>query len=95
MPEGCCKKIHQKIHIDSLIDIISINCGKIERLEIRWDPETLRFSDKSNKAVGQSINFLNQFSQIRAYKTHFWCNFFLVFRFNSNEMPSTKMSLFE
>lgn len=55
MPEGCCQKIHQKIHIDSLIDSIANNCPHIERLEIRWDPETLRFSDRSNKAVGKLI----------------------------------------
>lgn len=53
MPEGCCQKIHQKIHIDSLIDAIANSCQKIERLEIRWDPETMRFSDRSNKAVGK------------------------------------------
>uniref|UniRef100_A0A646QCG4 F-box/LRR-repeat protein 20 n=1 Tax=Hemiscolopendra marginata TaxID=943146 RepID=A0A646QCG4_9MYRI len=51
MPEGCCQKITQKIHIDGLIDCISINCPQIERLEMRWDPATLRFSDKSQKAV--------------------------------------------
>ena len=52
MPEGCCQKIHQKIHVDSLIDSIANNCQLIERLEIRWDSETLRFSDRSSKAVG-------------------------------------------
>ncbi|KAI2802776.1 hypothetical protein RDWZM_001064 [Blomia tropicalis] len=51
MPEGCCQKIHQKIHIDSLIDSMANNCPRIERLEIRWDPQTLRFSDRSNKAI--------------------------------------------
>ncbi|CAG2102601.1 unnamed protein product [Medioppia subpectinata] len=51
MPEGCCQKIHQKIHIDSLIDSIANNCGQVERIEGRWDSETLRFSDRSSKAV--------------------------------------------
>ncbi|XP_076317309.1 uncharacterized protein LOC143229204 isoform X1 [Tachypleus tridentatus] len=51
MPEGCCQKIHQKIHIDSLIDSIANNCIPLERLEIRWDPDTLRFSDRSSKAI--------------------------------------------
>lgn len=51
MPEGCCQKIHQKIHVDGLIDGIANNCPLLERLEIRWDPSTLRFSDKSQKAI--------------------------------------------
>ena len=55
MPEGCCQKIHQKIHIDSLIDSMANNCPRIERLEIRWDPQTLRFSDRSNKAIGMFV----------------------------------------
>lgn len=57
MQEGCCQKIHQKIHIDSLIDSIANHCPTIERLEIRWDPETLRFSDRSNKAVGRNFHY--------------------------------------
>lgn len=51
MPEGCCQKVHSKIHIDSLIDAIASNCPKMEEIEARWDAETLRFSDRSNKAV--------------------------------------------
>lgn len=65
MPEGCCQKIHQKIHIDSLIDSIANNCANIERLEIRWDPETLRFSDRSNKAV-DSI-------RLKCLRLRCWC----------------------
>lgn len=51
MPEGCCPKVHSKIHADGLVDCIATNCSKLERLEMRWDPETLRFSDKSQKAI--------------------------------------------
>lgn len=51
MPVGCCQKIQQKIHIDSLIDAIASNCQVIQRLEVSWDSETLRFSDRSSKAV--------------------------------------------
>lgn len=51
MATGCCKKIHQKIHIDSMLDAIANNCPEIERLEIGWDSETLRFSDRSSKAI--------------------------------------------
>ncbi|KPM10044.1 hypothetical protein QR98_0085910 [Sarcoptes scabiei] len=65
MPEGCCQKIYQKIHIDSLIDSIANNCPEIERLEIRWDPETMRFSDRSNKAV-DSI-------RLKCLRLRCWC----------------------
>ncbi|XP_076308269.1 uncharacterized protein LOC143223757 [Tachypleus tridentatus] len=51
MPEGCCQKIHQKIHVDSLMDGIANNCDQLERAEIRWDQDTLRFSDRSSKAI--------------------------------------------
>lgn len=51
MPVGCCQKIQQKIHIDSLIDAIATRCQFIQRLEVSWDSETLRFSDRSSKAV--------------------------------------------
>lgn len=51
MPEGCCQKVQSKIHIDSLIDGIANHCSEIERLEACWDAETLRFSDRSSKAV--------------------------------------------
>lgn len=51
MPVGCCQKIQQKVHIDSLIDAIANRCQNIQRLEVSWDSETLRFSDRSSKAV--------------------------------------------
>lgn len=45
--EDCCPKVIAKIHIDQFIDCIAQNCPRLTRLEIRWDDETLRFSDKS------------------------------------------------
>lgn len=51
MSIGCCQKIQQKIHIDALIDSIANKCQFIQRLEVSWDAETLRFSDRSSKAV--------------------------------------------
>ncbi len=47
----CCPKVTAKIHIDQFIEVIANNCQKLERLEIRWDSETLRFSDKSSKFI--------------------------------------------
>ncbi|KAK4016767.1 hypothetical protein OUZ56_031734 [Daphnia magna] len=51
MTEGCCPKINQKVLVDQLVDCIAQNCSHLERLELRWDPETLRYSDKSQKAI--------------------------------------------
>lgn len=33
------------------MDGIANSCPNLERLELRWDPENLRFSDKSQKAI--------------------------------------------
>uniref|UniRef100_A0A914ECN4 F-box domain-containing protein n=2 Tax=Acrobeloides nanus TaxID=290746 RepID=A0A914ECN4_9BILA len=49
--EDCCPKVIAKIHIDQFIDCLAQNCPKLTRLEIRWDDETLRFSDKSSKFI--------------------------------------------
>ncbi|UYV60540.1 hypothetical protein LAZ67_1001448 [Cordylochernes scorpioides] len=51
MGDSCCLKIHQKIHIDSLIDCIANCLPELERLEIQWGMSTLRFSDRSSKAI--------------------------------------------
>ncbi|XP_055344706.1 F-box/LRR-repeat protein 2-like isoform X2 [Paramacrobiotus metropolitanus] len=44
-------RLVSKIHVDQIIDHVANNCPRIERLEIRWDPTNLRFSDKSSKFV--------------------------------------------
>ena len=49
--EDCCPKVTAKIHIDQFIDCIAQHAGQLTRLEIRWDDETLRFSDKSSKFI--------------------------------------------
>ncbi|XP_037028905.1 F-box/LRR-repeat protein fbxl-1 isoform X1 [Bradysia coprophila] len=48
---GTNEKLSVNIHVDQLMDAIASNCGNLERLELRWDPENLRFSDKSQKAI--------------------------------------------
>ncbi|XP_031620016.1 F-box/LRR-repeat protein 2 isoform X2 [Contarinia nasturtii] len=48
---GTNEKIGVNIHVDQLMDTIASNCANLERLELRWDPENLRFSDKSQKAI--------------------------------------------
>ncbi|XGW01954.1 hypothetical protein V3C99_014213 [Haemonchus contortus] len=49
--EDCCPKVAAKIHVDQFIDCIAQNCPRLTRLEIRWDDDTLRFSDKSSKFI--------------------------------------------
>ena len=48
---GTQERLGVNIHVDQLMDGIANNCAQLERLELRWDPENLRFSDKSQKAV--------------------------------------------
>ena len=48
---GSSDRMSVKIHVDHLIDGIAKHCLQIERLEFRWDNDTLRFSDKNQKAI--------------------------------------------
>ncbi|KAL5021961.1 hypothetical protein ScPMuIL_001116 [Solemya velum] len=48
---GWFLKIQSKIHVDQIVEAFAQNSPKLERLEIQWDPDTIRFSDKSNKFV--------------------------------------------
>lgn len=48
---GTAERLGGNIHVDQLMDSIANHCPNLERLELRWDPENLRFSDKSQKAI--------------------------------------------
>ncbi|CAH2059606.1 unnamed protein product, partial [Iphiclides podalirius] len=48
---GTQERLGINIHVDQLMDGIANSCPNLERLELRWDPENLRFSDKSQKAI--------------------------------------------
>jgi len=48
---GTTDRMSAKIHVDHLVDAMSKNCPHLERLEFRWDNDTLRFSDKNQKAI--------------------------------------------
>lgn len=39
---GTSELITTKIHVDHMIDSLARYCSKLERLEFRWDNETLR-----------------------------------------------------
>ena len=49
--DGWFLKLTTKVHIDQVIEGFAQNCPYMSRLEIQWDPDTIRFSDKSNKFV--------------------------------------------
>lgn len=51
MAVDCCPKVMAKIHVDHLMEGLGTHSPRLERLEIRWDSENLRFSDKSAKFV--------------------------------------------
>jgi len=50
---GWFLRMSTKVHIDQIIISLSQNCSKLERLEIQWDPDTIRYSDNSSKFIDQ------------------------------------------
>merc|ERR1711894_339331 len=48
---GTAEAITTKIHVDHMIDSLAKFCPRLERLEFRWDNDTLRFSDKNQEAI--------------------------------------------
>lgn len=48
---GWFLKIQSRVHIDQIIEAFAQNCPKMLRCEIQWDPDTIRFSDKSSKFI--------------------------------------------
>jgi len=48
---GTQDRLGVNIHVDQLMDGIANNISRLERLELKWDPQNLRFSDKSQKAI--------------------------------------------
>ncbi|XP_037795359.1 F-box/LRR-repeat protein 7-like [Penaeus monodon] len=51
LAENLAYRMAGKIHVDGLLENLSRYGAKIERLELSWDPETLRYSDKSQKCI--------------------------------------------
>lgn len=45
------RQISRRIHIDQILESCAIHCPYLRRLEIQWDPETLRFSENSSKFI--------------------------------------------
>ncbi|CAF3761946.1 unnamed protein product [Adineta steineri] len=45
------KQITRRIHIDQILEACAVNCPQLRRLEIQWDPETLRLNENSSKFI--------------------------------------------
>ncbi len=41
----------RRIHVDQILDACAIHCPDLQRLEIQWDSETLRYSENSSKFI--------------------------------------------
>lgn len=48
---GWFKKISTRIHIDQILESCAQECQKLERLEIQWDEETIRWNENSSKFI--------------------------------------------
>ncbi|CAH1784636.1 unnamed protein product [Owenia fusiformis] len=48
---GWFLKLTSRVHVDQIISSISQNWTNIERLEMQWDPDTIRFGDNSSKFI--------------------------------------------
>jgi hypothetical protein len=49
--DGWFLKMSTRVHIDQMIICLSQNCHKLERLEVQWDPDTIRYSENSSKFI--------------------------------------------
>ncbi|CAF4241080.1 unnamed protein product, partial [Rotaria sp. Silwood2] len=45
------KQATRRIHIDQILEACAVHCPRLKRLEIQWDPETLRFGENSSKFI--------------------------------------------
>lgn len=45
------RQMSRRIHIDQILEACAVHCPRLRRLEIQWDPETLRFSENSSKFI--------------------------------------------
>ncbi|XP_059173920.1 F-box/LRR-repeat protein 2-like isoform X2 [Physella acuta] len=48
---GWFLKIASRVHVDQIVEAFAQHCPRLVRCEIQWDPDTIRFSDKSNKFI--------------------------------------------
>ncbi|KAL8570411.1 hypothetical protein ACOMHN_035829 [Nucella lapillus] len=48
---GWFLRMQSRVHVDQIVEAFAQFCSRLERVEIQWDPDTIRFSDKSNKFI--------------------------------------------
>ncbi|XP_046366198.1 F-box/LRR-repeat protein fbxl-1-like isoform X2 [Haliotis cracherodii] len=48
---GWFLKMSSRVHVDQIVEAFAQHCPKLLRVEIQWDPDTIRYSDKSNKFI--------------------------------------------
>jgi hypothetical protein len=48
---GWFLKMSTRVHIDQIMICLGQNCPQLERLEVQWDPDTIRYSDNSSKFI--------------------------------------------
>jgi len=48
---GWFLKMSTKVHVDQIMICLSQKCPRLERLEMQWDPDTLRYSENSSKFI--------------------------------------------
>src|SRR6218665_3555193 len=50
---GWFLRMTTRVHIDQIIIALSQNCPKLDRLEVQWDSDNIRYSDNSSKFIDQ------------------------------------------
>ena len=50
---GWFLRMSTRVHIDQIMICLAQHCNKLERLEVQWDPDTIRYSDNSSKFIDQ------------------------------------------
>eukprot|EP00918_Siedleckia_nematoides_P015919 GHVU01034364.1.p1 GENE.GHVU01034364.1~~GHVU01034364.1.p1 ORF type:complete len:533 (-),score=44.64 GHVU01034364.1:1134-2732(-) len=48
---GWFLRMSTRVHIDQIMICLAQKCPRLERLEIQWDPDTIRYSDNSGKFI--------------------------------------------
>ncbi|KAL8561487.1 hypothetical protein ACOMHN_011169 [Nucella lapillus] len=48
---GWFLRMQGRVHVDQIVEAFAQHCPRLERMEMQWDPDTIRFSDKSNKFI--------------------------------------------
>ncbi|ELT97705.1 hypothetical protein CAPTEDRAFT_167812 [Capitella teleta] len=50
---GWFLRLSTRVHIDQIVICLSQHCTNLIRLEVQWDPDTIRYSDNSSKFIDQ------------------------------------------